>query len=163
MALLLVGCYTKPTLTDDKRGSPSRKPSESKTQWISASELVLDVTVEPAVIEPGGTLHIRLTVTNPRDAAVWTGFADGCVYGFTVRNGSGEIVAPPPRFCPQKPEEVTFAPREVVVLEFPWTWDDSKIEPGTYSVFAGFGVRAEGGPVVNVQLKQNPTDRGVAP
>jgi hypothetical protein len=148
---LLIGCATV------------GEPTKNESQWILASELVLDVTAEPAVLEPGDTLHIRLAVKNPRDAPVWTGFADGCIFGFTVRNGLGEVVAPPPRVCTQRPEVVKFAPKEVIVAEFRWRWDGSKLAPGTYSVFAGFGVTGEGGPVVEIQLKQNTSEHEVGP
>lgn len=140
MALLLVGCYTKSKLTDDQHGSPSRG-------------LTLAVTADPLTLERGGTLHIRLTVTNESKAPLTKGFGSGCIYGFTVRDSDGNRVAPPPRFCTMNAPTVTYGPGEVVIAEFQWTWDDSNIAPGDYYVEAGFGEAGEGGPAVDIRLR----------
>jgi hypothetical protein len=116
-------------------------------------ELVLAVSVEPAVIEWGGTLQIRLTVTNESDAPVVKGFGSGCIYGFALRDSHGNRVAPPPRICTMNAPTVTCAPGEVVAGEFQWTWDDPNIAPGDYYVEAGFGAMGEGGRVVEVRLR----------
>ena len=140
LAALLVGCSTTPTVIGDRPSSPSQ-------------ELVLDVIAEPALLAQGGTLHIRLTVTNESDIPVWKGFTSGCIYGFTVRDSHGERVAPPPRICTANAPTRTYAPGEVVTVEFQWTWDDPNIEPGSYYVEAGFGRVGKGGPVAEVQLR----------
>ena len=140
LAVLLIGCATHPTVTDGQHGS----------SW---PELIVDVSAEPLLLERGGTLHIRLTVTNERDTPVVKGFASGCIYGFAVRNSRGDRVAPPPPICTANAPVVTWAPGEVVTAEFTWTWDDPNIEPGYYSVEAGFGPLGEGGSAVEVQLR----------
>jgi hypothetical protein len=140
LAALLVGCYTTPIVTDKQQGSTSRG-------------LVLAVTVEPLVLERGGTLHVRLTVTNESDVAVVKGFASGCIYGFAVRDRNGDRVGPPPRFCTMDAPTVTYGPGEVAISEFQWTWDDSNIAPGDYYVEAGFGESGEGGAAVEIRLR----------
>jgi hypothetical protein len=140
MALLSVGCYASPPSNDGQQGPPPR-------------DLALTVATEPLVLERGGTLHVRLTVTNESSAPVTRHFGSGCIYGFTVRDGHGDRVAPPPRMCTMNTPTVTYGPGEVVVAEFDWTWDDPDIEPGDYYVEAGFGEGGEGGPVVDIQLQ----------
>jgi hypothetical protein len=105
------------------------------------------------VLDRGGTLHIRLTVTNESSAPMVRGFSSGCIYGFAVLDSKGNRLAPPPRVCTLNAPTVTYAPGEVLTSEFRWTWDDPSIEPGHYFVEAGFGPTGEGGPVVEVQLR----------
>lgn len=140
LAALLVGCSTNLDVTDNHGGSRSRG-------------LVLDVTAEPLVLERGGTLQIRLTVTNESDVPIVRGFTSGCIYGFAVLDSEGNRLAPPPRICTLDAPTVTYAPGEVVTREFRWTWDDPNIEPGDYYLEAGFGRMGEGGSVIEVQLR----------
>ena len=143
LAVLLMGCAAvdSPTLNDHQQSS-----------W--AAGLVLDVVVEPLLLERGETLYIRLTVTNKSDAPVWRGFSSGCIYGFAIWH-SGELISPPPPICTLNAPTVTYAPGEVITGEFQWTWDDPDIKPGVYHVVAGFGPRGEGpsAPAVEVRLQ----------
>jgi hypothetical protein len=143
LAALLMGCST----VDD--------PTANRNQsGASASALVLDVTVEPLVLERGGTLAIRLTVTNESNVSVVKGFASGCIYGFAIWH-RGDVISPPPPICTMNAPTVTYAPGEVITKEFEWTWDDPDIKPGIYRVVAGFGPRGEGpsAPPVEVRLQ----------
>ena len=140
LVLFLVGCHTT---------------GGDAPQHTSAPGLTLDVEAEPLVIGRGETLHIRLTVTNQGETPVVRTFASGCIYGYSLWNPEGELVAPPPPICTLNAPVVTYAPGESDIREFEWLWDDTQIKPGTYYLKAGLGGRAEieSAPAVEIQLR----------
>jgi hypothetical protein len=137
IAVLLAGCIT-----------PDDHPQRS-----SAQRLLLEVTTESSLLSRGETLHIQLTVTNESDVEAVKHFTSGCIYGFSLWNDQGELVAPPPPICTADAPTVKYAPGEVVIREFQWMWDDSEIKPGTYLLVAGFGPRGEQGPATSVEIR----------
>jgi len=138
--LVLVSCVV--TVNDAPRHAP-------------ATELTLDVEVEPLTITWGNSLRIVLTVANKNNKTVTKHFSSGCIYGYSLRTRNGEVVAPPPPICTMNAPTVTYQPGELVTKVFLWVWDDPSIEPGTYILFAGFGPRGDGksSPSVEVRLK----------
>ena len=109
------------------------------------SGLVLEQNVTPAVMAPGDTLHVTLTVRNPGDAPLAVRFTSGCLYGFGLwdlaGDGGGAILAPEPPMCTMNAPTVTFAPGESREQSFTWVWDGSHPAPGSYTVRAGLGPR----------------------
>lgn len=133
IAALSGGCQSDP-VTSPGELSPS----------ATATQLHLEVTAEPTVVERGEVLHIRLMVTNQGAAPVWKGFSSGCIYGFNLRSQQGEVVAPPHPVCTMHAPVVMYMPGEAVTSAFEWVYDDPSIGPGTYEVTAGLGPRGEG-------------------
>jgi len=117
--------------------------------------LQLKVSVEPTSLERGETMEIQFVVTNTSSEHVSKGFSSGCIYGYSLRNGDGDIVAPPPPICTANAPIIQYQPGQVVTRDFHWEWDDPDLQPGVYELVVGFGPRGEGdsAPPVKVHLR----------
>nr|MEE4266856.1 BsuPI-related putative proteinase inhibitor [Candidatus Krumholzibacteria bacterium] len=111
---------------------------EPRYSWLQ-----VEADVEPKVIEYGEKLQIRLSVTNTSEEVQALTFANGCTYGFTLRDKNGHIFWPPPPICTMNAPVMRFEPQQTKTFDLSWIWNDATIETGVYYLVAGTGPRGE--------------------
>lgn len=118
------------------------------------SGLRITVDAVPTRLNPGQSMTIRLRIENPGNDPITRAFASGCITGYGIHDRGGTMVEPSYRICTQNAPVVTYAPGQVVEVEYQWTWEESSLGPGRYEVVGGLGPygELESGPPVEIVL-----------
>lgn len=116
---------------------------------LDSSPFLVEVIADRTVLAPGDTITVTVTITNTLDEPVGVSFSSGCTSGWSLWWGMARVDGSAGG-CTMAPVSRVFGPGRLPSRSFTWTWDPTRIEPGSYTLIAGLGAdgRLEGGEVV---------------
>lgn len=107
-----------------------------------ATELETSVSLSEAVVTPGDSITVTLTLTNPTAGAIQVSGTSPCFLTFSVQPAGGAEVAADPRPCPAVITSATLQPGESRQASIRWglTAGGTPLPLGQYTVRAGLSL-----------------------